>query len=160
MSDTINQNATAWDSDGVFYDFNAHAYNFLGIHPKTVGDQKFWEVANQTEGFWETMPLIPGAVEFWEEIEHLSPTVITGAPKGNFVAAANAKKAAWKRDFNHDDVIVCLSKHKQLHMKNPGDILIDDTARNCRRWVDAGGIAILHTSFDNTRAELQRLSIL
>jgi len=48
-----------------------------------------------------------------------------------------------------------LSKDKQNYLKDH-DILIDDREQNIQRWVEAGGIGILHTSAENTIRQLQK----
>jgi diphthamide synthase subunit DPH2 len=43
------------------------------------------------------------------------------------------------------------SRDKWKHVKNPGDILIDDRADNIEEWIAAGGIGILHDTNDGER---------
>lgn len=152
--------ATFLDSDGVFSDFDRQAHELLGTHPSTVGDAKFWPIAHANPLFWTDMPVMDGAFEFWDKIKHTKPTVLTGAPKGNFEHAADAKREWWLKYFNHTDVVVCLSKDKQRHITSPGDIIVDDTKRNIARWEKAGGIGILFTSHDQALEELRNLGII
>jgi hypothetical protein len=42
-------------------------------------------------------------------------------------------------------------------MRAPGDILIDDLSKNCKRWTDAGGIAVHHTSAADSILKLKAL---
>ena len=69
------------------------------------------------------------------------------------------KKKQWLK--NHygieEGVICCLSKDKQNYGK-PKDILIDDRAPNIERWVEMGGIGILHTSAEDTIRQLKELN--
>jgi hypothetical protein len=149
-----------FDSDGLFSDFDNHSMTLLGVHPRTVGDQKFWEVANGHPLFWTEMTVMEGAHDFWDKIKHLDPTVLTGAPKGNYQHATEAKKAWWKKEFNHDKVIVCLSKNKQDYITHPDDLLVDDTFRNIKRWRAAGGRAIHFQNYEQALAELKEMGIL
>jgi len=45
-------------------------------------------------------------------------------------------------------------RNKWLFMHQPGDVLIDDFAKNIGPWDAAGGVGILHRSFAETRAAL------
>lgn len=128
-----------FDSDGVFYDFNGHFQNLFGVHPDNIRDDDLWALANACPEFWPTMPLLPGARELWAAIQHVSPVVLTGAPKSDFANAAAHKRAAWARDFEHEQVIVCLSRDKALHLPHEGAWLIDDMSKNLKKWEKAGG---------------------
>lgn len=130
------------DSDGVFFDFDGHVKDLFGAYPNQLGDAEMWRLANARPDFFRVMPLLPQAREFWEAIKHVNPTVLTGCPKSNYESAAVQKVEAWEAEFQHASVITCLSRDKALHMKRPGDWLVDDMSKNCKRWVSAGGNAI------------------
>lgn len=127
------------DSDGVFYDFHGHFQNLFGVHPDEIPDDEMWRLANANPAFWPTMPLKAGARELWAAISHVNPVVLTGAPKSDYANAASHKIEAWKRDFQHEAVIVCLSKDKALHLPHEGAWLIDDMSKNIKKWEKAGG---------------------
>lgn len=40
-------------------------------------------------GFYENLPLMPGAIELWKTVRHLNPIVLTAAPKFNQVEEHN-----------------------------------------------------------------------
>ena len=148
------------DSDGIFSAFDLQSHELLGCHPTTVGDAKFWAIANAHPLFWSDMPVMDGALEFWDKIKHTKPTVLTGAPRGNFEQAAEAKKEWWLKHFSHTDVVVCLSKDKPKHMTSPGEYLLDDMKKNVVKWEKAGGTGILFTSHDQALEELCNLGII
>lgn len=131
------------DNDGVFADFDAHFENLFGSHPNKIGDPHIWTYINEDpEAFWEGMPLMEGAVEKFEAFRPYNPTFLTGCPKSGYDVAA-AHKRVWLREkFGDVPVITCLSRDKQVHMKAPGDVLLDDMPRNLKRWEAAGGVAI------------------
>lgn len=130
------------DSDGVFADFDQHIFDLFGQYPKDMNDDVMWAKANASDTFWSHMPLKPGAIELWEAIKHVEPTVLTGCPKGDYERASESKVAWWANGhFAHQKVITCLSKDKALHMKKPGDWLVDDMSKNTKRWEKAGGRA-------------------
>lgn len=130
------------DSDGVFADFDQHIIDLFGSHPDAMNDDHMWAQANAREDFWDSMPVKAGGIELWEAIKHVEPTVLTGCPKGDYDRAAEKKVSWWANGhFAHKKVITCLSRNKALHMRRPGDILVDDMSRNCKRWEAAGGRA-------------------
>jgi hypothetical protein len=129
------------DSDGVFADFDKHVIDLFGKTPHELGDAEMWRLANASEIFWDEMPLLPGAQELWAAFSPLKPTILTGCPRSDYDRAAASKRIWWKRHFDHDDVITCLSRDKALHMQAQGDWLIDDMSKNTKRWEKAGGRA-------------------
>jgi 5'(3')-deoxyribonucleotidase len=148
------------DADGVFASFDEHLLNTFGKPARDFGgDQHMWAAIDSVPNYWDDMPVMKGAREFWDKIKHLNPIVLTGCPKTSYEVAATAKHAWWQRHFNHYDVITCLSRNKSDHMKAPGDILIDDMSKNIKRWEAAGGVGIFHRhyQYDATLATLNRL---
>lgn len=143
------------DSDGCFADFSNHSRDLLGVHPTTVGDEKFWQIANQHSDFWRTMPLISGAEAYWDRIKHLKPIILTGAPKGDFDRARDHKLEWWQKNFAHSDVIVCLSRNKHTYA-SPTTVLVDDTHRMVKGFQKAGGIGILHLAFESSLVDLRQ----
>jgi hypothetical protein len=103
------------------------------------------------------MPLMPGARTL---LEHgklhgpILPVVITGCPRSNFDFVAEQKKRKFKIYFPDIEIVTCLSRDKPLHMKNPGDILIDDFAKNIKRWEKAGGKGIRYYNYKQAMNEL------
>lgn len=125
----------------MFADFDMHIYQLFGQHPREMRDDEMWARANAHPTFWSHMPLKDGARELWHALRHTNPTILTGCPKGDYDRAAAAKRDWWKRHFNHEQVITCLSRDKALHMKAPGDWLVDDMSKNTKKWMAAGGRA-------------------
>lgn len=130
------------DCDGVLADFDKHLQNIFGDVRKPFPE--IWQDIVLIDNFWQDIPLIQGGRELWDFLKPYNPTVITGCPPDDFDRAADHKRKWLKTNFNTENVITCLSKEKQLHMENPGDLLIDDFKTNIRRWEKAGGITILH----------------
>lgn len=148
------------DSDGVFFNFEAQCYDLYGIICERVDDDLMWDtIRADHERFWSTMPLMPDADLLWEFVRPLDPVVLTGCPKCHFEESAALKRDQWANHFNWPHVITCLAKEKAIYMENKGDILIDDTKRNIDRWVEAGGVGILHTDAESTIAQLKTILI-
>lgn len=148
------------DSDGVAADFNKQLLRMFGVTPHEISDPEMWRLIHSDFRFWSEMPLLPDARRLWDEIKHLNPIVLTGCNKGNYEAIAAEKKRWWKHHFDHDHVITCLSKDKALHLRNPGDILVDDMTKNIKRWEKAGGVGIVHKDADQTLKRLREMKIL
>lgn len=133
------------DSDGVFADFDEHIFQLFGQYPNQMPDSEMWARANSHPAFWSDMPLKPGAIKLWNAVVHVNPTILTGCPKSDYDRAADAKRKWWKKHFDHEAVITCLSRDKPIHIRNEGDWLVDDMSKNCKRWATAGGKAIRYT---------------
>jgi 5'-nucleotidase len=145
------------DLDGVMADFDAHFPAVFGLDHRGMADDAMWQTINAHPSYFRDMPPCPGAIEFFREIEHLDPIVLTACPRTNYANAATQKRA-WVREHLSSDITVLPvmgGRNKPLFMHAPKDILIDDFARNINAWREAGGIGILHTRFENTREILQ-----
>ncbi len=135
---------TFTDADGVLFDFErGFELRFGGkFHETPVGVA--WNLIYKTPDFYAELPLMPNAFDYWDTIRPHHPTVLTGAPTAGRAAAEAAKRFAIKKHFGaHVPVIVCARVDKPKHMKNPGDLLIDDHQKNIDPWVEAGGQGIL-----------------
>lgn len=145
------------DADGTIGQFDEHVKELFGQTPREMGDEKLWENVNGYPEFWATIPPMDYAHELWRFIvgTGIPFSVLTGCPKTNYDYAASQKPLWIAKHFGEAEVITCLSKNKPIHMKNPGDILIDDFVVNIRRWEKAGGIAIKHYNGTDTIKKLQ-----
>jgi 5'(3')-deoxyribonucleotidase len=133
------------DCDGVLSDFLGR---FEALHGKPFehfNTTWCWEQITADPDYYFKLEKLPGADEYWQAIKPFNPTVLTGCPRPPGYDAAAGAKQRWvaKHLGANVPVITCMSKDKPLHMVNPGDILIDDHARNVNAWRKAGGTAIL-----------------
>ena len=80
--------------------------------------------------------------------------------KSNYLKTSYEDKIEWVKEHLHMTGpkvhVVAYPTDKQKLCK-PGDVLIDDNAKNCSEWTHAGGIAILHTSATSTIHQLKAL---
>lgn len=147
------------DLDGVMADFDAHFPAVFGRDHRGMADDDLWATINAHPSYFRDMPVCLGAKEFFREIEHLSPIVLTACPKSNYAHVARQKRA-WVREHLSDAITILPvmgGRNKALFMHAPGDILIDDFERNTKAWEEEGGVAILHQSFGQTEKELADL---
>ncbi|WP_156330357.1 5' nucleotidase, NT5C type [Bosea vaviloviae] len=145
------------DLDGVMADFDAHFPAVFGLDHRSMADDAMWATINAHPSYFRDMPPCPGAVEFFREIAHLEPIVLTACPRTNYANAATQKRA-WVYEHLgwHVTVLPVMGGHnKPLFMHARGDILIDDFEKNTRAWDAAGGMSILHRDFAGTRLQLQ-----
>lgn len=151
------------DCDGVLADFDKLAFAVLGMpssqYEAQHGAKAFWKELRHYSngkgwGFFESLPLMPDAMELFEAVKHLDPFILTGCPFGNW---APEQKLRWaERMFPGVEMITCMAKDKSLHM-NQGDILIDDREKHRQAWEDAGGIWITHTSAKSSIEQLRAI---
>lgn len=144
------------DLDGVMADFDAHYPALFGHSHKELDDEEMWAVINAHPEYFRTMPLTSGAKEFWEDIEHLDPIILTACPKTNYVQAAIQKRQWVYEHLSQDATVLPVlgGRNKFLFMHAPRDILIDDYKKNLEPWAEAGGIGILHRNFSTTLDQL------
>jgi hypothetical protein len=136
------------DCDGVLADFDAGFEDRFGMKPRAYeakhGAATFWNRIRKAEPpFYLMLPLKPDARELYDAVAHLQPTILTGAPIGDW---AEPQKRAWAGvHFPDVPVIVCLARDKRDHCR-PGDVLVDDQDRYRDLWEERGGIFVLHRS--------------
>lgn len=148
------------DSDGVVVDFDLHCLNIFGRCASDFSHKgSFWAAVTrhdaEVQKFFRHMPKCDGAdllVDFG--LQHFRSTSILTAA-GNTPRDAPEQKIEW---YAHEYpgvkcIVVTKSPDKAVHA-SPTAILVDDRAKSIDPWVAAGGIGILHTSVENTIAQL------
>jgi 5'(3')-deoxyribonucleotidase len=147
------------DMDGVLVDFNKGYRDLTGIDISGSfhDDPKFWEPINRAGyGFWMNLDWLKDGKKLWNYIEKYNPEILSAPSKEN---DSRIGKHDWvKRELPGVHLILRTAQHK-IEFASPHSILIDDRPENIENWTKAGGIAIHHTSADNTIKELQKLSL-
>lgn len=145
------------DMDGVLADFDSGYEICFGTRPSKSDDNVDWSLVGAREGFYRNLPPMPDFDELWVAVSPYSPIILTGVPKS--VEEAPANKRAWvDRVIGSDQpMITCASADKSLHIKRPGDILIDDWEKYRDIWIARGGQWITHTSAASSAALLSAL---
>lgn len=146
------------DADGVLADFDAGAIKLLGMKPRAFeerhGKREFWRRLAKAKGFYASLPLMSDALELFEGVKHLRPTILTGLPLGNWAAPQKVQWAA--EHFPGVPIITCMARDKYRYMQ-PGDVLVDDSPTHRAAWENAGGTFILHRSARGSLGELARI---
>ena len=146
------------DLDGVMVDFERGYLIQYGHHPHSVNEFLMWKNIKENISHWEQLPVMPGALQLWAYVAKYNPTILTGCPRMGYSLASDGKKVWCARELgSHVPVITTYSRYKPKHMKAPGDILIDDLQKNIDKWVEAGGVGILHVSAEQTIGKLKEL---
>ena len=144
------------DLDGVLADFDAGARRVLGMSADAFearhGKREFWRRLAKANDFYASLPLMPDAMELFEAVQHLQPTILTGLPLGNWAAPQKIKWAA--EHFPGTKIITTMARDKFRHMTGM-DVLVDDRADHRDKWEDAGGTFIHHKS---ARASIRQLA--
>lgn len=144
------------DLDGVLVDFEQGFLDHFGFACDSVPEREMWAHIGGRANHWRDLPLMPDAMDLWNHIKLYDPIILTGCPKTGYFEA-DAGKRYWCREHLGEDVkvITCLSRNKPKHMISEGDILVDDLVKNTKRWAEAGGIGITHTSARDTIMQLE-----
>ena len=144
------------DCDGVLADFDKGATAILGMKPRAFekrhGPGRFWAKLARAPDFYFGLPLLDGAMELFEAVEHLDPIILTGLPIGNWAADQKVRWAA--RYFPNTRIITTMARDKRNHGA-PGDVLVDDQLRHAGRWEEMGGIFIHHQDVPGTIEQLR-----
>ena len=149
------------DCDGVLANFDKVAEKIFGMPGQEFedryGSKAFWNKIRDYDNFFRNLPLMDDAMRLFSAVQHLNPIILTGAPHGTW---APPQKLEWaSHHFPTSKMIVCQSRDKYLHMKHPGDILVDDFLKHSQVWIDNGGIFVHHTNAENSINKLKELGI-
>lgn len=159
------------DMDGVVADFDEYAMRTLGVPPSGgIYADDIWQKLAANPRIYRELKKTPYADELVDYCRQISKSnhafgmelkFLTAVPKGNDVPWAFYDKMTWALFFFPDIPVMFgpFSKDKHRHCKT-GDILIDDRRSNIEEWHAAGGIGILHTSFEKTKDELDSWTFL
>ena len=145
------------DMDGVLTNFVKAFENTAGYPPKdsSFGDNdSVYTVLQQvSEEFWSKMAWMPDGKELWNYVKNLN-VVICSTPIDN--NACRVGKRKWCRDNLGAQVKVILIDKKEEYA-NENSILIDDHEKVINKWINAGGIGILHKNTKDTIKQLKKI---
>lgn len=65
------------DLDGVMADFDAHFPATFGLDHRSLADEAMWAQINAHPSVFRDLPPMPGALDFYREIEPLGPVILT-----------------------------------------------------------------------------------
>jgi hypothetical protein len=148
------------DLDGVLVDFDSGVIKTTGAGPAGQNRRRMWAALAGTGAFYENLEWLPDGKALWKSILHLSPTILTGLPLGNW---AKPQKLAWcARELGPEvPVVTCMSADKarvgrKLTPEGVVPVLIDDRESIEESWSSMGGFFILHRKTESSLEELFR----
>lgn len=149
------------DMDGVIANFEHRYYEMYGITPRAAEKHKefdrYFDEFIEKEGFKNLM-LMPGAILLLKYLENIdTPTeILSSTANEKRYSAISKQKMEWLDYYNitFKTNFVPGKRHKSK-FATPNSIIIDDTPYVIEKWIEAGGIAIHHTTANSTLAQLR-----
>ena len=141
------------DMDGVSADFEGWAFDVIGPGWKSEIDKPNWGKFADYPRLYKELPVLPHFGELFGNCVSMfglgSMAQLTALPSRAAQAfpMAGADKIRWSRENVDPELLVGFGPFavdKQLHVRSPREILIDDTEININQWNAAGGIGILY----------------
>jgi len=156
------------DLDGVMADFDGYFRQLYGKYPWDYEDGDAFDViisnTDQGKGYFRSLPLMPRAMDLWNEIKKYNPIILTAT--GHMIPSAAEEKIEWVRKHISETaeiIIETKGRDKYKHIRNPTDLLIDDRSKAIDPWVKSGAVGILYSEdrFDEIidRIHLHMLSL-
>jgi hypothetical protein len=147
------------DLDGVMADFDTHFIDYFGVDPQSLDDDVMWKMINSYHEFYANLPLMKDAAELFSALEDYNVTILTACPRSNYKNAAMQKRAWVRKHLSKDITILPMmgGVNKAMFMHEPGDVLIDDMAKNCKAWEELGGVAIVHKNAADTIVKIKEI---
>lgn len=147
------------DMDGVLSAFNK-AFSDIsdGVNPEEYenkyGAPQFWQLIEKAGlSFWVDMEWEEGAKALWQFSKPYQPTILSAPSRSPLCKKG---KRIWCAKHLGSSIPVILDKHKEKYA-SPNSILIDDRKDNVKKWINAGGIGILHISSQTTLVKLKKI---
>lgn len=151
------------DLDGVLADFSGRLHEITGKHAESLKKGYLWSSVqkynDEVAPFFESLDKMSDADKLWDFVTsnfgHVSILTATGwTPKNG----ADQKMNWVKKHFGPQiPVRVVTSGSLKGQFAKPNAILIDDTRKAIDPWIAAGGIGVLHTSADDSIAQLKKI---
>lgn len=151
------------DLDGVLADFAGAVKERFGKEmaqiPKNVLWSKVQHYNDSHEPWFYSLPKMHDADVLWQFLVQNFKNIEILSASGTTPRDASGQKKAWVGEHFGWDVKtnIVLSAKEKAAFAAPNTILIDDTARAVNPFIQAGGMAVLHT---NTRSTISALNVL
>lgn len=151
------------DCDGVLADFEKKAEEIFGIPAREYearhGTGNFYKKLHAQKDFFNSLDLLPDAMELYNAVKHLNPIILTGYPPE--MEGSPWQKFEWvARHFGPDQRIITTLSSQKSHYCQAGDVIVDDWPKHREKWEKRGGIWIPHTSAKDSIEQLKNLGII
>lgn len=165
------------DLDGVLVDFLKGADTALKLQGYPIWNDKHWsqfhidkadtlrwDIIKKHNYFWRDLPWMPDGKKLWSVVSNFDPHILSHAVT-KYMPTAKPEKFQWvsKNLGLHNIAVIHLVDNRSekarfaINSNGKANVLIDDHDKNCREWQAAGGIAIHHTSLNDTLSKLQKV---
>ena len=153
------------DMDGVLCDFKKKAEQVIGL-PITQWAHKSkaekWDPIKKHRTFWSELPWMSGGRTLWTYIKRFNPYILSAHVEEVHDPNCVPGKLRWCQkniSLGQNRIHLVKRVQKQNYAKFGGEpaILIDDYKKNTDQFTARGGIGILHTTPQNTIAQLKKL---
>ncbi len=150
------------DMDGVLCNFFAAIQNLSDQPIQSLSVSQMWALCRTQRNFWRDLEWTEDGRELWRVVDYYSGHILSSLPYSDPNSEPGKRKWLQKNIQLTDSGrihLVTPRKTKQNYAVLNGvtNVLIDDYTRNTDEWRAAGGIAILHTSTNNTLRQLRDL---
>jgi hypothetical protein len=119
------------------------------------------QLLGDNHSFWANLRPLPGILSFWTYLNSLGTVKVLSHP---WDEASAEGKIDWIKRYllpkpKFDDILLPLDGKKEIWAQNNGKpcVLIDDFTLYTKKWEENGGIAVLHTSNNDTIQQLEEL---
>lgn len=133
-------------SDATGYDLKQHSQweQIKGTHWKTI--------SKMGSRFWARLPWMPDGKKLWNFVKPYEPRILSAFPQAeqNKQFAIDGKKEWIRKNLSGVKEINIVRGQEKQNFARKGAILIDDSPRNIKQFIQAGGIGILHTDANKT----------
>ena len=155
------------DLDGVVADFDGRVKELFGKSMSEFPSSEIWGKIGQVEHFYLSLDPLPKYKTLFDHLMnlheagtiHLEVLTSLPLPTNNLITAAD-DKIAWSASYLCPSIkvnTVIGGQFKAKFVKQPNDVLIDDTLRNIVEWRKSNGVGIHHISNAETIIELSTL---
>ncbi len=147
------------DLDGVLADLQNYVDGVLGEPGDLDNDDVWKKLREMGEPKFDDLELLPDAMTLWDYVKKYNPNILTAT--GHPVEKNEREKRRWVKDnlAEYNDVFTVVASRNKSKWAWPDAILIDDRMKSIEPWREKGGIGILHTSAEETIAELKELGL-
>lgn len=147
------------DMDDVVADWMGYARAYLKQPEWKEGEMlpdQTWRRLKDDQRMYSKLPLKEGAYDLVDwcrtycKANDANLFFLSAIPHGNDMPWAPQDKVFWGQEY-FPDIPVFLgpySHQKHMHVRNPGDILIDDRRSNIEEWERAGGRGHIYKNWE------------
>lgn len=136
------------DPGEVMADWEAGSWDIcepLGLTPT-----EFWEPITMNPEFWQRLPEYSWFRNLWKLLESYCEDIVFLTSPSR-CPTAHFGKAKWLQARGYCPARKAMLGSRKELLAKPGNVLVDDSDENCRKFAEAGGAAVLFPQWWNSR---------